>query len=52
MKSMVMWAAGELDYKVIAGGEPKDGMEASMFKVLNRDMYELVTVDMSLGFYY
>jgi len=52
LKSLVVWAAGELDYDVVTEGELKESVKASMLKVLNSDMYELVRVDLTLGYFY
>ncbi len=52
LKSLVVWAAGELDYDVVTEGELKESVKASMLKVLNSDMYELVRVDLTIGYFY
>jgi hypothetical protein len=49
LKSLVMWTAGQRPYDVVAG-EIKEGVEASLTTVLDSDMYEIVSVDMTIGY--
>jgi len=51
LKSLVVWAAGEKDYEAIQSNL-KDSVKATLQKALNGDMYEPMSIDLTLGFYY
>lgn len=51
LKSLVMWASSGNEYGV-SGGEIKEGVRSVLYTVLNRDMYEPVRVDLTVGYHF
>jgi hypothetical protein len=52
LKSLVIWAAGVPDYDVVIESGLEESVKANMLKALNTDMYELVMVELTLGYFY
>ncbi|MBN2331442.1 MAG: LamG domain-containing protein [Candidatus Aenigmarchaeota archaeon] len=52
LKSLIMWAANENEYKISTEGDLKESVKASLVKVLNTDMPEIIMVELTLGFFF
>lgn len=52
LKSLIIWAANEKEYRISTEGDLKESTKASLVKVLNADMHEIIIVDLTLGFFF
>ncbi len=52
IRSLVIWAANEKDYEIATEGDLKGSVKASLIKVMNSDMPEIIMIDLTLGFFF